>query len=247
MVDLARWAVSTAERRRLRFSFQNQQCQRADQNRRAAARKPDHRTSWKPGGPAKGARFLKNCFPCVNRLDAPGRFRPAASAWSAVSIDAACSGQPTICRLAQINRTARQIVHRTVGLAPWDLQVDPSKHQDRGDRDLQCPAPEACSDTFELVLRPAAKDKQFPASTFRSGGLRAKRSEPGATITPTCELPSEAERLSSMKRFMSLSKRFSVSGPSPTLRSGRFRRRGRGRYARGRCGASPCVSFIAAR
>jgi len=30
MTGLAQWAVPVAERRRLRFSFQNQQCQRAD-------------------------------------------------------------------------------------------------------------------------------------------------------------------------------------------------------------------------
>jgi hypothetical protein len=65
MAGIAQWAVPTAERRRLRFPFQNQQCQRAGLSSRAAARKinPPTRSAW--SRPAIGSAVSSDPrFPC---------------------------------------------------------------------------------------------------------------------------------------------------------------------------------------
>ena len=104
---IAQWAVPLAESRRLRFSFQNQQCQRAGQITRTAARKPDRQTaSLSRSCPAEGARFLVKPDPSVNRLFQCLNTRPGGQPRSAVSIRTLTPGQLQISEVLQSVRPA---------------------------------------------------------------------------------------------------------------------------------------------
>jgi len=100
VTGLAQWAVPVAERRRLRFSFQNQQCQRAglESTGRNPLSRPPGRLETRPSGRGSAVpnEPISLCQPTCSLRCAVRR----PSAWSAVSIDRRDPGQPAICSRA---------------------------------------------------------------------------------------------------------------------------------------------------
>lgn len=124
MTGLAQWAVPVAERRRLRFSFQNQQCQRADRRSRPQPDLSITEPLSEEGRPVQGARFLVSRDPCVNHLCAVRRSGPSnrPKARSAASREAPPRGQPRFSSRSEVKHfssSAEDLVDPAEAKSTW--------------------------------------------------------------------------------------------------------------------------------
>lgn len=126
MTGIAQWAVPIAERRRLRFSFQNNNVKEPVQNTRP---QPGIRTTKPPEAQAvrfKGARFLKNRKPSVNRqLRTP--FPATARRRGARCLETAAAPVNTLSAVKCCDQIAAlQIAFQRLPENRSTLNVDPS-------------------------------------------------------------------------------------------------------------------------